>query len=152
MISSNRPPPSGAFSCPSTTIVGRETFIPVVVLSGIRFQWAQTRSSRLFCCWTSRPISCSDGDEPWSPPPSPPPAFCGGGGASPGTISNSLITTAISDHLPGFALLCATSVLSGSLWLMNCEQKHNTETQRTQRLHREIQNRDFVQSTPPIRS
>jgi len=32
-------------------------------------------------------------------------------------------------------LLCATSV---SLWLMNSKQKHTTETQRTQRLHREI--------------
>ena len=36
------------------------------------------------------------------------------------------------------ALLCATSVFSVSLWLMNSEQKHTTETQRTQRLHREI--------------
>jgi hypothetical protein len=33
--------------------------------------------------------------------------------------------------------LCATSVFSVSLWLMNSEQKHTTETQRTQRLHRE---------------
>src|ERR1043165_1891018 len=32
--------------------------------------------------------------------------------------------------------LCATSVFSVSLWLMNSEQKHTTETQRTQRLHR----------------
>src|SRR6185437_10671691 len=31
-------------------------------------------------------------------------------------------------------LLCATSVFSVSLWLMNSEQKHTTETQRTQRL------------------
>ena len=36
------------------------------------------------------------------------------------------------------ALLCATSVFSVSLWLMNSEQKHTTETQRTQRLHREL--------------
>jgi hypothetical protein len=36
------------------------------------------------------------------------------------------------------ALLCATSVFSVSLWLMNSWQKHTTETQRTQRLHREI--------------
>ena len=35
-------------------------------------------------------------------------------------------------------LLCATSVFSVSLWLMNSKQKHTTETQRTQRLHREI--------------
>src|SRR6185369_15551877 len=28
---------------------------------------------------------------------------------------------------------------SVSLWLMNSQQKHTTETQRTQRLHREIQ-------------
>ena len=34
-------------------------------------------------------------------------------------------------------LLCATSVFSVSLWLMNSEQKHTTETQRTLRLHRE---------------
>src|ERR1043165_1641565 len=36
------------------------------------------------------------------------------------------------------ALLCAASVFSVSLWLMNSEQKHTTETQRTQRLHREV--------------
>ncbi len=41
-------------------------------------------------------------------------------------------------------LLCATSVFSVSLWLMNSEQKQTTETQRTQRLHREIQNKDFL--------
>ena len=34
------------------------------------------------------------------------------------------------------ALLCATSVVSVALWLMNSEQKHTTETQSTQRLHR----------------
>src|ERR1044072_7922867 len=34
-------------------------------------------------------------------------------------------------------LLCATSEFSVSLWLMNSEQKYTTETQRTQRLHRE---------------
>ena len=33
-------------------------------------------------------------------------------------------------------LLCATSVFSVTLWLMNWEQQHTTETQRTQRLHR----------------
>jgi len=36
------------------------------------------------------------------------------------------------------SLLCATSVFSVSLWLMNSEQKHTTETQRTPRLHREF--------------
>src|ERR1043165_5898024 len=36
------------------------------------------------------------------------------------------------------ALLCAASVFSVSLWLMTSEQKHTTETQRTQRLHREV--------------
>jgi len=35
-------------------------------------------------------------------------------------------------------LLCATSVFSVSRWLTNSKQKHTTETQRTQRLHREI--------------
>ena len=34
--------------------------------------------------------------------------------------------------------LCANSVFSVSLWLMNSEQNHTTETQRTPRLHREI--------------
>src|ERR1041385_553863 len=38
-------------------------------------------------------------------------------------------------------LLCATSVFSVTLWLMNSEQKLTTESQRTQRLHRE--ERDF---------
>jgi hypothetical protein len=33
--------------------------------------------------------------------------------------------------------LCATSVFFVSLWLMKSEEKHITETQRTQRLHRE---------------
>jgi hypothetical protein len=35
-------------------------------------------------------------------------------------------------------VLCAISVSSVSLWLMNSEQKLTTETQRTQRLHREL--------------
>src|SRR6185369_15533756 len=44
-------------------------------------------------------------------------------------------------------LLCATSVSSVSLWLMNSEYNHTTETQRTQRLHREIPEQGlFVQS------
>ena len=44
-------------------------------------------------------------------------------------------------------LLCATSVFSVSLWLMNPDQKRTTETQRTQRLHRENPiSRTFVQS------
>ena len=47
------------------------------------------------------------------------------------------------------ALLCATSVISVSLWLMNSEQKHTTETQRSRRLHRETSaERLFVQGTP----
>src|SRR6185369_10718318 len=33
--------------------------------------------------------------------------------------------------------LCATSVFSVTLWLMDSELQHTTETQRTQRLHRE---------------
>src|SRR6185369_11298069 len=41
-------------------------------------------------------------------------------------------------------ILCATSVFSVSLWLMNSEQKHTTETQRTQRLHREEGLHDFL--------
>jgi hypothetical protein len=36
-------------------------------------------------------------------------------------------------------LLCATSVFSVSLWWTNTCQKPTTETQRTQRLHRETQ-------------
>src|SRR6185295_5469564 len=45
------------------------------------------------------------------------------------------------------ALLCATSVFSVSLWLMNSQQKHTTETQRTQRSHREI-NMEGLCATP----
>jgi hypothetical protein len=37
-----------------------------------------------------------------------------------------------------WALLCATSVSSVSPWLMNPSKYHATETQRTQRLHREL--------------
>ena len=38
-------------------------------------------------------------------------------------------------------------MFSVSLWLMNSEQKHTTESQRTQRLHREIPDLElFVQS------
>src|SRR6185369_10145779 len=37
--------------------------------------------------------------------------------------------------------LCATSVFSVSLWLMNSEQEHTTETQRTQRLHGETEDK-----------
>jgi len=46
-------------------------------------------------------------------------------------------------------LLCATSVFSVSLWLMNSEQKHTTETQSTQRLHREISKNDFLCKATP---
>jgi len=35
-------------------------------------------------------------------------------------------------------------VFSVSLWLTNPKQKHTTETQRTQRLHREEGLRDFL--------
>jgi len=35
-------------------------------------------------------------------------------------------------------------VFSVSLWLTNSKQKHTTETQRTQRLHREEDLRDFL--------
>jgi hypothetical protein len=36
-------------------------------------------------------------------------------------------------------LLCATSVFSMSLWLTNPPHQLTTETQRTQRLHREAE-------------
>src|SRR6185436_7258414 len=50
-------------------------------------------------------------------------------------------------------LLCATSVFSVSLWLVNSKQKHTTETQRTQRLHREINMYGlFVQSRLTIQN
>ena len=47
-------------------------------------------------------------------------------------------------------LLCAISVFSVSLWLMNSEQKHTTETQGTQRLHRESMCRDFLCKAEPL--
>src|SRR6185369_4774757 len=45
-------------------------------------------------------------------------------------------------------LLCATSVFSVSLWLMNSEQKHTTETQRTLRLHREFSEPGLLVQSP----
>src|ERR1044072_1219328 len=65
-----------------------------------------------------------------------PPSHCKANGA------NQLCTRSHNN-----ALLCATSVFSVSLWLMNSEQKHTTETQRTQRLHREFSGQEpIVQS------
>src|ERR1700741_1753692 len=45
------------------------------------------------------------------------------------------------------ALLCATSVFSVSLWLMNSEQKHTTETQRTEVAQRNPEPGLLVQSS-----
>jgi len=55
----------------------------------------------------------------------------------------------------GFAQKVSIALFSvESLWLMNSEQKHTTESQRTQRLHREIPDLElFVQSheeKPPV--
>src|ERR1043165_919861 len=46
------------------------------------------------------------------------------------------------------ALLCATFVFSVSLWLMTSKQKHTTETQRTQRLHRGNSRRKTFSAKP----
>jgi hypothetical protein len=40
--------------------------------------------------------------------------------------------------------LCATSVFSVSLWLINLQQTLTTEAQRTRRLHREERSREFL--------
>ena len=51
------------------------------------------------------------------------------------------------------ALLCATSVSSVSLWCGFTRNSSTTETQRTQRLHREIPEQElFVQSLTEIRN
>src|ERR1044072_7470690 len=59
------------------------------------------------------------------------------------------------------ALLCATSVFSVSLWVVKSEQKKTTETQRTQRLHREFSGQELLvqslakqlcQTTPTVTS
>src|SRR6185369_3324276 len=49
-------------------------------------------------------------------------------------------------ELCGLAFLCATSVSSVSLWCGFTRNSSTTETQRTQRLHREKRNRTFAPS------
>src|SRR6185369_12878422 len=44
----------------------------------------------------------------------------------------------------GLGFLCATSVSSVSLWCGFTRNSSTTETQRTQRLHREERDRDFL--------
>jgi hypothetical protein len=63
--------------------------------------------------------------------------------STPGGQSVAFVSAGFASKVLVLRFLCATSVFSVSLWLMNSEQKHTTETQRTQRLHREERHCDF---------